>query len=67
MELDEQLEVDDLPEGWPSECGNCGAPGTEIGFDYALGFNCSNCGAMDADEFPPEDVETFRTVSDAAA
>lgn len=38
------------PEGWPDKCGRCGASWEYIGFDYADGFNCSNCGGCDSDE-----------------
>jgi len=38
------------PKGWPDKCGNCGAHWSQIGFDYALGFNCRKCGACDSDE-----------------
>lgn len=38
------------PKGWPKKCASCGAPWTEIGFDYADGFNCRICGRSDADE-----------------
>lgn len=38
------------PEGWPEQCGNCGASWENIGFDYADGFNCRSCGACDSDE-----------------
>jgi hypothetical protein len=38
------------PKGWPDKCANCGAHWSQIGFDYALGFNCRKCGASDSDE-----------------
>lgn len=38
------------PQGWPDKCHNCGAHWSNIGFDYADGFNCRKCGASDADE-----------------
>jgi hypothetical protein len=37
------------PDGWPTTCRRCGAPWTAIGFDYADGFNCRECGGTDAD------------------
>lgn len=41
---------EEKPEGWPDKCYSCGAPWTEIGFDYADGFNCRACGRCDSDE-----------------
>jgi hypothetical protein len=38
------------PDCWPEKCGRCGAPWAAIGFDYADGFNCRECGGSDADE-----------------